>query len=127
MTEEEINKIKDLLAEHLASHEIRDKKEVSRHETNQKDNKKMMREMDDRLKQAQKLRDDLLAYTLQIVTIIIGLFGLILSIIFLLAYRDELLEFQFWFIFSILILFTIIFISWFILWCWNKSWERKKD
>jgi len=123
MNNERNKKIEDLLTEHLASHEVRDKKEASRFDIFKHENEKFLREIDKRLEQAKKIRDELLSYALQIVSIIIGLFGLIMSIVFLIAYRDEMVEFQFWFLFSILIIFTVIFISWFVLWCWNKCKE----
>lgn len=67
------------------------------------------------IEEIQKTKADILAYTLQVVSIIIGILTVILSISFVIIYKDDLKTYFSWIIVMIAF-FLFIFTAWFIVW-----------
>ena len=69
----------------------------------------------DRLENLEKLKADLTSYVLKLITVVIGLLGLILTISFLSIKETPDGDFL-WFCIAILGLLVFVFVSWFYLW-----------
>ena len=67
------------------------------------------------IEEIRKTKADVLAYTLQVVSIVVGILAVILSISFVFIYRDDLGNLSAWLIMMISF-FAFIFVFWFIVW-----------
>lgn len=74
----------------------------------------------DEIGQLEKVKAELLSYTLRIVTMIVGLLGVILTITYLTLNVQPEGNFL-WFCVSIILFFIFIFILWFVLWIKNEE------
>lgn len=121
--ENEVNQIKEVLKKEISKREIEteelaksleEQKRFLLHSENELE--QYYRRIDEEVENISKIKNQMLGYTLQIISIVIGIFAIILSVSFLWFNIEDLCNDFKWIFVSIIAYFGIIFTIWFIIW-----------
>ena len=97
----------------------------SRLKNDTEDDTRLRTNINNDMKELRKMKSEITSYTLQLITIIIGIFALLVTVIFFI-FKKEFLNDLVWVI-RLDIIFVLVLIAWFIIWFWKEDifhWKR---